>query len=398
MKKIGLFLETPPHHGGTFQYSQTILDAVAALPRDDFSVVVGYTSEVWRKYLNNYNEIKKVHIPLGFWGRAIGLAWLLMRLPMGLWRRLCPFFHPMAKAMLREKCDLWIFPAQDARSFQIPVPALVTVLDTVHLYYGRGFPEATSRWELLYRVPTYANISRYARGLIVLSEIDKQQVMESYHLPAERFYVMPMVVPRHINETKIPSSVYEKYRLPSKYLFYPAQFWEHKNHKNILRAMAALKPELPDLKLVLVGAKQNAWNSVSALINELDLEDDVLVFGYVPDSDMPELYRCSRALIYASYFGPTNLPPLEAMALGCPMALSAVTSMPDRVGDAALVFNPDSVDEIKECIRRLWTDDRLCAELAEKGKSRAASWGPSQFNERLREIVSKITDEENDSK
>ncbi len=394
MKKIGLFLEAQPHIGGTFQYNQTILDAVAALPKERFSVVVGYTSNVWREHLKGYEGVSAVQIPRGFWGRAIGLAWLLLRLPMGPWRALVPYFHPMAKAMLREKCDLWIFPSQDARSFQIPVPALVTVLDVVHRYDGRRFPEAASRWELLYRIPTYKNICRWARSLIVLSEIDKRQVIDSYHTREDRLHVMPMVAPSYICSARTSEGFDERYRLPEKFFFYPAQFWEHKNHKNILRAMASLKPEIPDLKFVFVGGKKNAWDSVDRLIDELGLRDDVVLPGYVPDADIPEFYRRARALIYASCYGPTNLPPLEALHLGCPMALAEVTSMPERIGDAALVFHQDSVAQMAECMRALWTDDDLCARLSENGKRRAAQWGQEAFNGRLREIVERLVNEE----
>lgn len=390
MKKIGLFLETPPHFGGTFQYCQTILDAVAALPRDRFAVVVGYASDQWLDYLAAYSNLKTVAIPRGFWGRAFGLAWLQMRLPMALWRKISPLFHPMAKTMLRENCDLWIFPAQDARSFQIPVPALVTILDVVHRYDGRNFPEAASRWELLYRIPAYKNICRWAKGIIVLSEIDKQQVMESYHVPSEHLHVMPMVVPRYIQEAQTPEGFDERYRLPAKYFFYPAQFWEHKNHKNLLRAMAQLKPELPDLKFVFVGSKKNAWDSVVKLIEELGLQEDVILPGYVPDADMPEFYRRARALIYPSCFGPTNIPPLEAMELGCPITIAEVTCMPDRVGDAALVFHQDSVQQMADCMRRLWREDDLCSELSKKGQIKASSWAQSHFNECLIKIISKM--------
>lgn len=391
MKKIGIFLEAPPHFGGTFQYTQAVLDAVAALPRDRFTVVAGYATDLWQDHLTPYPDMRKVAIPRGFWGRAVGLAWLLLRLPMGPWRKVAPWFYPMARVMLREECDLWIFPAQDARSFQVPVPALVTVLDLYYLYDGRRFPELAAKRQLLYRVPTNANICRWAKSIIVLSDIDKQQVMESYGLPAERINVIPLTVPRYIYETPTPADFDSRYQLPAKYFFYPAQFWEHKNHKNVLRALAALKPELPDLKLVLVGSKKNAWDSIVRLMHELDLTDDVHILGYVPDADMPELYRRARALIFASCCGPTNIPPLEALELGCPMALAEATCMPERVGDAALVFHQDSVEEMADCMRRLWTDDALCADLKQKSTVRAASWGQKQFNQRLAEVVSRLT-------
>lgn len=394
MKKIGIFLEAPPHSGGTFQYTQAMLDAVAALPRDRFSVVAGYATDLWQDYLVSYDDVRKIAIPRGFWGRAFGFFWLLSRLPMGLWRKISPRVLPMAKVMLQEKCDLWIFPAQDARSYQVPVPALVTILDLYHLYDGRRFPELAAKRQLFYKIPNYSNICRWAKALTVLSEIDKQQVMESYGLPAERINVLPLTTPRYITETPTPSDFDNRYQLPPKYLFYPAQFWEHKNHKNVLRAMATLKGELDDLKLVLVGSKKNAWDSVLAMMQDLDLTDDVLVLGYVPNEDMPELYRRARAMIFASCCGPTNIPPLEALELGCPMALAEATCMPDRIGDAALVFHQDCVEEIARCIRRLWTDDKLCDELKQKGAVKAASWGQKQFNKRLEEIVMKVMDEE----
>jgi glycosyltransferase involved in cell wall biosynthesis len=116
----------------------------------------------------------------------------------------------------------------------------------------------------------------------------------------------------------------------------------------------------------------------------------VIFLGYVRDEDLPELYRRARALVYATYFGPCNIPPLEALAAGCPMALSDVASMPDRVGDAALTFDPDSFEEIADCIRRLWSDDQLCARLALRAKERDALWGQPQYNARLREIIEQV--------
>jgi hypothetical protein len=139
MKKIGLFLGAAPHHGGTFQYNNAILDA------DRYSFVVGYTSDQTMKH-NETHDPKTVIIPKGFWGRAFGLMWTLVGLPMGSWRKICPHFHPAAKTLLSEGCDLWIFPSQDGWSYQIPVPALVSILDLMHRY-ERHFPEVSTRGE-----------------------------------------------------------------------------------------------------------------------------------------------------------------------------------------------------------------------------------------------------------
>lgn len=388
MKKIGLFLDADPSHGGTFQYNQNILAGVAALPRDRFQVVVGYTSAGWLEHVAKH-DLPTVPIPRAPLCQAGFLLWNGLHLPVGLWRRASRFFHPKAKAFLRERCDLWIFPSQEDLSYQMPLPALVSILDLCHRF-GRRFPESASPREYRYRERKYRNICRWSKGVVVDAELVRRQVIEAYGMAAERVHVFPQIAPRYMHDNVTPPDFDRRYQLPAKFLFYPAQFWEHKNHKNLLRALASLKGEFPDLKLVLAGGKKNAYDAVVSLAHDLGIADDVVFLGYVPDADMPELYRRARALVYATYFGPCNIPPLEALVAGCPMALADVTSMPDRVGDAALVFNPDSVAEMADCLRRLWGDDQLCARLSRIARERAAQWDQPQYNALLREIVEKV--------
>lgn len=388
MKKIGLFLEAEPSGGGTFQYNQSMLDAVASLPRDKFCVVAGYTSDLWLPYFKAH-DLKTVFVPKGFWWRAFCQAWSLLDLPMGAWRRLSSSFHPMSKVLLRERCDLWIFPSQDARSYQIPVPALVSIHDLMHRY-ERRFSEVSSELEYRLREHHYRSICKWAKGVLVDSETGKMQVTESYGLETQRIHVLPFIAPRYIHSTSVPEDFESRYPLPSKFIFYPAQFWEHKNHKRLIEALSMLKRDLPDLKLVLAGSKGKRYEGIAGFVKELNLVQDVIFLGYVPDEYIPEIYRRARAMVMPTFFGPTNIPPLEAFVTGCPVACSGIYAMPEQVGDAALLFDPSATEKIADCIRRLWIDDALCAKLAEKGKTRAAGWGQTQFNDRLREIVEQI--------
>ncbi len=391
MKKIGIYLEVEPHFGGTFQINQSMLEALAALPADRFEVFVACTSNKWLPYLENYN-LKTVFVEKGRLGRAVGLAWTLLGLPMGWWRKVSPYVHPVAKALVKEKCDLWFFPSYDLRSYQYPVPAMVSIHDLMYRYEKR-FPESASWWNYYNKDRINKNNCRWSRGILVDSEMGRQQMVESYGIPAERVHVLPFIAPKYMQNKEVRPDFDARYTLPSKFVFYPAQFWWHKNHKNLVKAIATLKSELPDLKLVLSGGRQNAYEAVVENVREAGLEEDVVFVGYVPEEDMPEFYRRARAMVMPTYYGPTNVPPLEAFEVGCPVAISGIYGMPEQAGGAALHFAPDSVDEIAECIKRLWTDDRLCAELAERGKKRALGWGQPQFNRRLYEIIQTALDE-----
>jgi glycosyltransferase involved in cell wall biosynthesis len=388
MKKIGLYLWCEPSDGGAFQYSQAMLDAVAELPSDRYSVVVGYSSELWLDYLKNY-VVQSLPASHGSLGRMLSLGATVTGLPVGPWRMLNSRFYSLARKLLQEQCDLWIFPAQDMLSYQLPLPALVSIHDLMHRY-ERRFPESCSRLQYLGRENKFSNICKWTKGVLVDSEIGRQQVIESYGLEKDKIHLLPFIPPGYMLQGETASDAQRRYHLPDKFLFYPAQFWEHKNHKNLLKAMARLKPEIPDLKLVLAGSKKNAYPAVVNLVQELQITEDVLFLGYVPDADIYDLYRLARALVMPTYFGPTNIPPLEAFAAGCPVAVSDVYGMPEQVGNAALLFNPDSVGGIADCLKKLWTDDRLVEELTAKGQQRADNWGRKQFNERVEEIVARV--------
>lgn len=374
--------------GGEFQYNLSMIDAVAALPPDQYSVRAIYTSKMWVKHLAACN-LPSRFVPNGFWSRASSLLWTRIGLPLGLWRMMSPKLFSLASALLHEKCDLWIFPHPTARSFQIPVASLVSIHDLMHRY-ERRFPESASRWEYYNREINLPNICKWSQGVLVDSEVGRQHVAESYNLAINRIHVLPYIPPRYVLKAETPPDFDARYNLPAKFIFYPAQFWEHKNHKKLIEAVSILKSELPDLKLVLTGSPKNAYEKVVEMIRGLKLTDDVVILGYVPDDDMPEFYRRARALVMPTYYGPTNIPPLEAFSLGCPVAISSVYAMPEQAGGAALLFDPESVEEIADCIKRLWVDDALCTLLAEQGKRRAQSWGQKQFNERLHSIVEQV--------
>jgi len=386
MIKIGLFLSSEPHRGGEFQYSQSILNACAALPARDYRPVAVYINRHWRTYLEE-TAIPSTFLPTGIW-RLLARKRLSTLLPLPWWRRISPSIYPPSRAMKKLDCRLWIFPAQDTWTYLCPFPALGTVYDLMHRYEPR-FPEVSS-WGIYHnREQHYQKLCGWAKGVLVDSDVGKRQLMESYQTPAEKIHILPYVA-SHTSPTD-DSALSPDLRLPDKFLFYPAQFWRHKNHHGLVQAVHDLHGEIPDLKLVLTGSENAAAEELKKDIRRLDLQHHIQFLGYVPDRAMPALYRRARGLIMPTFFGPTNIPPLEAMAAGCPVAVSDIYGMREQLGNAALFFNPSSIFEIAKAMLSLWKDDALCHELAGRGLDHHRQWNQEHFNTRFLAILDAVT-------
>lgn len=389
-KKIGLVLRTKPGAGGAFQYNLAILEALADVPKSKFEIVVAYTNNSWVQYLKEYG-LSSVFLP---WSNLQKLFWLGVRtiLPITWWHYICSYFHPIAKILLEQKCDLWILTGSDNWAYQMPINSLVTIYDLMHRY-ERKFPEAGSLLQYYLRENNNKYICSLAKGIIVDSQVGKQQLRESYKVREEKIHVLPYIAPKYIYDSQnknIDHKFYEKYpNLPEKFIFYPAQFWEHKNHKRLIQAMVFLISK-HDIHLVFVGTPKNAYSSILELVKKLDLNKNIHFFGYVPNDDIPDFYKQARAMIMPSFFGPTNIPPLEAIALGCPTAVSDIYGMREQLGNAALYFNPYSVEEISDTLTKLWIDDKLCENLSEQGFLATQEWNQSHFNQKLLKIINQI--------
>lgn len=383
---IGLFLNTYPHSGGAFQYSHSILEAIAALPRIKYLPWVVYTNQYWTESVNE-TGLPSLFLSPGVWG-FLARKRLSTFLPLTWWRRISPSIYPPIRTMKKLDCRLWIFPAQDTWTYLCSFPALGTVYDLMHRYEPR-FPEVSS-WGIYHnREQHYQKLCGWAKGVLVDSDVGKRHLMESYQTPADKIHVLPYVA-SYTSPTD-DSALSPDLRLPDKFLFYPAQFWRHKNHHGLVQAVHELRREIPDLKLVLTGSKNTVAQELTNNIMKLDLKDQIQFLGYVPDRAMPALYRRARGLIMPTFFGPTNIPPLEAMAAGCPVAVSDIYGMREQLGDAALFFNPSSIFEIATAMRSLWKDDALCHSLARRGLDHHKRWNQEHFNTRFHAILDALT-------
>lgn len=385
MKRIGLFLGVEPHAGGMFQYAQSLLDALQALPPDSYEVRVACASASWHEALRDYS-FTVTTLPHGRRALRLAMLCMLLRLPATVCRALLQWGSGVPSALQAQSCDLWIFPAQDAIAWQAGVPFIASIHDLMHRYEPH-FPEVSGFCRRAIREHRFQKLCRHARALLVDSEVGKKHVMESYGVAAQKIFPLPYVSPRHMDAQVDEEAFNRRYRLPEKFLFYPAQFWAHKNHARLIEALAMARRQCPDMALVLTGGRCHEYPRVAAQVERMGLNGCVHFMGYVPDADLPGFYRRARALVMPTFFGPTNIPPLEALACGCPMAVSGIYAMPEQLGDASLYFDPRDMQDMAQNMVRLWNDDALVSQMRARGVNRLALWRQADFNRRLSEVL-----------
>jgi glycosyltransferase involved in cell wall biosynthesis len=230
-------------------------------------------------------------------------------------------------------------------------PAAATVHDLQHELY----PQFFSRAELAYRRLVYGQTIAASRIVIAISEHARQALLAKYGLDPERVVAIPLGID---HERLTPGDAERE-----PFLLYPANPWRHKNHARLYEAFALVRRERPELRLVLTGTGHDA----------VALPEGVESRGRVSFDDLITLYRTASALVFPSLYEGFGLPPLEAMACGCPAAVSNSSSLPEVCGDAAELFDPESPEDMARAIAAVLADP---APYVERGLAHAQqfSW------------------------
>lgn len=267
----------------------------------------------------------------------------------------------------------------------VEAPYAITVWDVAHRMHPY-FPEvSTSGWTFDARERHFGAILPKAAYVVIGNQAGVDAVCGFYRLDRQRVRAIPMPTPSYVREVQGDDSILERNGLrPREYLFYPAQFWPHKNHVQLLKAMQHLADT--GLKIVFTGSDTGNRAHVIDKAGEYGVRDSVVFPGFVDKSELVSLYRHAYAVTYASFFGPDNIPPLEAMALGCPVICSSVAGMPEQLGDCALYFDPTSTADVVRQVRML-ADDSLRQSLTSRGRALAASRSPERYAASILQII-----------
>ena len=376
-KRLVIVLTMLPHHGGKYQYSLSVLNSFK--DQSHFNIVVLYYDEHWSSLIPK--EFHKIKINKDI--KIIqGIKLLIGLIPFGdiLIRLLSNIFFSIHKKIHDIKPDLVIYPGGETLSYENKYKSVVPVFDIMHKY--ESYPEINSFRINYSRNLHYKRVVKNASIVFVDSEVGKLQLKESYPFKNSlKIIKLPYTAPPYVF-TSIKGSF--KIDLPKKYLFYPAQFWKHTNHENLIEALEILKTKHKvKIDLVLVGAKKNYYLNVLDVIKKYGLENQIHYFNYVQNDELVYLYKNAFALIMTSTLGPTNIPPLEAIALGCPVIVSDVYAAREQLDDSALYFNPKDSEDISNKILDLLKNQKLREDIIRKGFIKSSQYSQSQFKTTL---------------
>jgi glycosyltransferase involved in cell wall biosynthesis len=285
--------------------------------------------------------------------------------------------------------DILLAPIYSLALLHTSKPFAFTLHDLQENYYPENFSWLQRTW----RYQVYSQLSGRARRVICESRYVKTDIIRFFGMSEQRIVVMAAPPLRQFlaaeNDDQLQAAR-ARLKLPARFLFYPAQFWAHKNHLCLLEAFREVVAEVPDLKLVLTGKKRDEYEAVMSAIESFGLREQVCHLGYVEQGDLQVIYKLATALVMPSLFESVSIPVYEAFQVGTPVAASGILGIPEQVGDAGLLFDPTSVRSIKEAILAIVKDPETARLLGKRGQDRMSAMTSERYGVQLQSLLDEL--------
>jgi glycosyltransferase involved in cell wall biosynthesis len=351
---------------GIGSYIQNLVASLSTLSNDySFSL---YLSE---------GDLTRVPVPSG-WARR---ACLYRKYSVGEL-----FFFQ--REIRRDNIDLFHEPHYTL-PFGLKGRSVVTVHDLIHL----KFPQFFSSLQRAYASFVLRKAAREAGGVIAVSRTTKEDLVESFGIPADAVTVVYNGIKpvfRKLEGANYRKLVRERVGLTRPYLLFVGNIKPHKNIPTLLRALALTRQVHNDVCLAFAGGSCLESASLRALVRELRLTDAVKDLGHLPDADLLLAYNGASVLVLPSLYEGFGFPVLEAMACGTPVVASTGGSLPEVVGDAAILCDPTQPEEFSAAIISLLNDSRKSANLVRRGFTQAARFTWEQSAAGTLDVYSKV--------
>jgi glycosyltransferase involved in cell wall biosynthesis len=286
----------------------------------------------------------------------------------------------------RLECDLVHIPNLFSIPRALPCPYVMTVHDILeHLSRAR---QQTGFWRSLHFQLTKRVLHGAAR-IFAVSNFTKLEIEKLFNIPAGRIEVVYNAIDERLLQGHASAAdrqlIVERYQVTYPFLLYAGRISPHKNVVRMIEAFSALKTELekdqafPDLKLIIIGDDVSGNPDLRRTVIRSGVQNDVRFLGFVPIEVLRTFYDAAKIFVFPSLYEGFGLPPLEAMAHGTPVVTSNVSSLPEVVGNAAVLVHPENVFEIMRALHRVLLDQPLREKMKERSCRQATrfSWEKS---------------------
>jgi len=368
--RLAILVEGLPSDGGGFHQSVTTFEQLCTIVGNAHQICAIATTPEAAEALSSRGwtvlefRVRQIDKLAALLLRVLNLFWLQSRI-----RWLSRFERLLEESQV----DLILFTSPSPLACALQRTNFVlTVWDACHRDFPE-FPEVRDFGEQRARDAYYRCALPAAYAILVDSDELRERLVRNYGLDATRILTMPFSPSPFLREDSSAgyAAVLERHRIEPGYLFYPAQFWAHKNHVRLLEALAALSTTHPDLRVVFCGADRGNLEHVRQTAERLGVGNRTRFLGFVEHSDLYALYRGSAAVVMPTYFGPTNVPPFEAWAMGRPLVYPS--HLAAHAGLAAELFDVDNSGDLARAVAATLDPSRK-AELVRLGRERLAEF------------------------
>ncbi len=269
----------------------------------------------------------------------------------------------------------------------VPCRAVVTIHDCIHLMFPQYLP---SRLAHAYARANLWVAARRAERIFTVSETSKADILRYCDVPAERVIVVYNAIDDRFAispDMEAIERVRERYRLNGPFALYVGNIKPHKNLERLIDAFDLVRRGgFERLELLIIGDQISKYPRLRRAVDKHKLHKHVRFLGFVADDTLAALYRLATVFVFPSLYEGFGLPPLEAMASGTPVVTSNRSSLPEVVGDAAVLVDPYSAASIAEGIQRVLGDADLRRTLAARGLARAMEFSWESSVRRIHEV------------
>ena len=295
--------------------------------------------------------------------------------------------YAVARDVKKNDVDLFFAPG----SFIIPtlLPKNIKTIVTVHDLVAFLFPQGHNKKAVLIEKLFLRRAVKRADKILAVSENTKGDLLEKFNNLEGKIELIPCAASeifKPVDKSKLLDFA-KQTNLPKNFFLAVGTLEPRKNYLNLIKAFSLVEKQFPNFHLVIVGQKGWDYEEIFQEIKTHYLQKKVHVLGYLSNTSLLNLYNLAKALVFPSFYEGFGLPPLEAMQSGCPVIASNCSSIPEVVGDCAILIDPESHTEIAGAMIKVIQNEKLREDLIQKGVSQAKkfSWGKSA--ERLLEII-----------